>query len=181
MDEIYKKIKELRVQRGLTLKDMSERTDLSISFISQVERGATSLAITSLKKIADALNVKITEFFESEQPSETYMVKRNDQKPFQLNGSDFIYARLNGEFAGRSLEPILVTVAPNQKKSQQYGHAGEEFYFVLKGMILFHIDGKEYVVREGDSLHFPSTSAHALENPTNEETILLSVLTPVIF
>ncbi|WP_197249584.1 helix-turn-helix domain-containing protein [Cytobacillus firmus] len=64
MDEIYKKIKDLRLQNGYTLKELSERTDLSISFLSQVERGTTSLAITSLKKIANVLNVKISEFFE---------------------------------------------------------------------------------------------------------------------
>lgn len=62
MEEINKKIKELRIQKGLTLKDLSERTELSISFLSQVERGTTSLAITSLKKIADALNTKMAEF-----------------------------------------------------------------------------------------------------------------------
>lgn len=181
MDEIYKKIKELRLLRGYTLKELSEKTDLSISFLSQVERGTTSLAITSLKKIADALNVKITEFFEEEKTQEDYLVKADQQKPFKLTGSDFLYSRLNGEFTGRMLEPLLVNIPPNQKQTQKYGHPGEEFYFVLKGNVIFYIDGKEYVVREGDSIHFPSTCPHSLENPFNEETILLSVLTPVIF
>jgi transcriptional regulator with XRE-family HTH domain len=180
MDGIYKKIKELRLHNGLTLKELSERTELSISFLSQVERGATSLAITSLKKIADALNIKITEFFD-ETPNKNYMVKANEQKPFNIKGSEFTYARLNGEFAGRLLEPILVTLAPNQKKTQNYGHPGEEFYYVLKGMVIFLIDGKEYMIRDGDTIHFPSTCPHTVENPLNEESLLLCVLTPVIF
>jgi transcriptional regulator with XRE-family HTH domain len=180
MDEIHKKIKTLRLQNGLTLKVLSERTELSISFLSQVERGTTSLAITSLKKIADALNVKISEFF-NDLPNDNYIVKANEQKPFNLKGTDFTYARLNGEFKGRILEPILVTLAPNQKQTQQYGHAGEEFYFVLKGFVIFNIDGKEYVIRQGDSIHFPSTCQHTVENPFSEESILLCVLTPVIF
>ncbi|NQD67646.1 helix-turn-helix transcriptional regulator, partial [Bacillus haikouensis] len=66
MDEIFKKIKDLRQERGLTLKDLSAKTDLSVSFLSQVERGSSSLAITSLKKIADAFEVPITQFFDSE-------------------------------------------------------------------------------------------------------------------
>jgi transcriptional regulator with XRE-family HTH domain len=180
MDEIYKKIKEQRLQKGLTLKELSERTELSISFLSQVERGTTSLAITSLKKIADALNIKITEFFD-DTANKNYMVKKTEQKLFQIKGSEFTYARLNGEFSGRTLEPILVTLAPNQKQTQKYGHAGEEFYYVLKGFVIFNIDGKEYVIREGDSIHFPSTCQHTVENPFNEESILLCVLTPVIF
>ncbi|MFC3885472.1 helix-turn-helix domain-containing protein [Bacillus songklensis] len=180
MDEIYKKIRELRLQKGLTLKELSERTELSISFLSQVERGATSLAITSLKKIADALNIKISEFFD-DTPNENYMVKASEQKPFNIKGSEFTYVRLNGEFTGRTLEPILVTLAPSQKQTQKYGHSGEEFYYVLKGFVIFNIDGKEYVIREGDSIHFPSTCPHTVENPFNEESILICVLTPVIF
>ena len=180
MDEISKKIKELRVQKGLTLKELSERTELSISFLSQVERGATSLAITSLKKIADALHTKITDFFE-ETHNTNFTVKVNEQKPFQIKGSEFTYVRLNGEFSGRTLEPLLVTVAANQKQTQKFGHPGEEFYYVLKGMVIFHIDGREYLLREGDTIHFPSTLHHTLENPLNEESILLCVLTPVVF
>ncbi|MCU1806369.1 XRE family transcriptional regulator [Cytobacillus firmus] len=181
MDEIYKKIKDLRLQNGYTLKELSERTDLSISFLSQVERGTTSLAITSLKKIADALNVKISEFFEDEKPNQNFIVKSSEHKPFNIKGSEFTYVRVNGDFPGRSLEPLLVTLAPNQKQTQQFGHAGEEFYYVLKGLVIFHVDGKEYVIREGDSIHFPSTYPHTVENPISEESKLLCVLTPVIF
>lgn len=180
MEEINKKIKELRIQKGLTLKDLSERTELSISFLSQVERGTTSLAITSLKKIADALNKKMAEFFE-ETSNQKYVVKANEHHPFNIKGSEFTYVRKNGEFAGRLLEPILVTLTPNQKQTQKFGHPGEEFYYVVEGMVVFQLEGEEYLVRKGDSIHFPSTIPHTVENPSNEEAILLSVLTPVIF
>lgn len=180
MDEISNKIKDLRLQHSLTLKDISAKTGLSVSFLSQVERGTSSLAITSLKKIADALGVPITYFFESES-NLNYLVRAKDQKHFQLKGSEFTYARLAGEFNGRSLEPLLVTLSPHQKKTQQFGHPGEEFYYVLKGAACFTIDGEEYFMRQGDSIHFPSSCKHTLENPLTEETILLCVLTPVIF
>jgi transcriptional regulator with XRE-family HTH domain len=180
MDEIHKKIKDIRLRNGLTLKELSEKTDLSISFLSQVERGASSLAITSLKKIADALNVKITEFFETES-NNNYLVKIEQQKPFKIEGSDFTYVRLSGEFNGRVLEPMLVTLAPNQKRTQTFNHPGEEFYYVLKGAALFNVDNQEYLIRQGDSLHFPSTCPHFVENVLDEETVLLCVLTPVIF
>ena len=63
MESIPISIKTLRLERKLTLKEMSERTDLSVSFLSQVERGESSPAITSLNKIANALEVDITYFF----------------------------------------------------------------------------------------------------------------------
>jgi transcriptional regulator with XRE-family HTH domain len=180
MDEIYKKIKDLRQAKGYTLKDLSAKTELSVSFLSQVERGSSSLAITSLKKIADAFDVSITEFFDSET-NYNYAVKMENRKPFKIEGSPATYTRLNGEFGGRSLEPLLVTLSPNQEQTQSSNHPGEEFYYVLKGAVLFNVDGKEYFVREGDSIHFPSTVSHFWENPLNEESTILCVLTPVIF
>ncbi|ANU21408.1 DNA-binding protein [Planococcus plakortidis] len=180
MDEIHQKIKHLRIEQGLTLKDLSEKTNLSVSFLSQIERGSSSLAITSLKKIADAFEVPITFFFDTEV-NHNYMLPAKERKPFKLEGAPTTYSRLNGEFGGRSLEPLLVTLAPNQEQNQTSNHPGEEFYYVLKGAALFKVDGKEYIVREGDSIHYPSEVPHSWENILNEETVILCVLTPVIF
>ncbi|MFC7392111.1 helix-turn-helix domain-containing protein [Scopulibacillus cellulosilyticus] len=181
MDDINKKIKNIRQQKGLTLKDLSEKTGLSISFLSQVERGTSSLAVTSLKKISDALEVNIAYFFENYQSNHNYVVKSGNRSEFNIEGSKPTYARLNGEFTGRSLEPMLVKMAPKQERSQILRHPGEEFYYVLKGAALFYVNDKEYFIREGDTIHFPSNEPHCSENPLDEETILLSILTPVIF
>ncbi|MGE7272529.1 helix-turn-helix domain-containing protein [Brevibacillus panacihumi] len=180
MDDIHKKIKDLRMEQGLTLKDLSEKTNLSVSFLSQIERGSSSVAITSLKKIADAFGVNMSFFFE-EQTSSNYHVKAEQQKPFRLESSATSFVRLGGDFPKRSLEPMIVILSPNQKKEERFSHPGEEFYYVLKGAALFEVDGEEYFVRQGDSIHFPSHIPHEYENPLQEETVLLCVLTPVIF
>lgn len=181
MDEIYKKIKDLRISNGYTLKELGQKTDLSVSFLSQIERGSSSLAITSLKKLADAFNVPMTYFFE-EPHNHNYAVKKDQQKPFKIEGSEVVHVRLAGEFPDRKIEPIKVVLAPNQKDEQQtFNHPGEEFYYVLSGMVIFHIEDKEYILREGDAIHFPSNQKHQWENPLPTETELLCVLTPVIF
>lgn len=71
MIEIHKKIRELRLQKGLTLKQLSEKTNLTIGFLSQVERGTSSLAITSLKKLQIAWAWKFRTF--STRPSQRIM------------------------------------------------------------------------------------------------------------
>ncbi|MBI0579493.1 cupin domain-containing protein [Neobacillus cucumis] len=180
MDEIYQKIKELRKQQDLTLKDLSEKTGLSISFLSQVERGATTLAITSLKKIADAYQIPITDFFEN-QSNQNFLVKAENHEPFRIEGSSAEYTRLGGDFTGRSIEPIIVTLSPNLIQDNQFSHPGEEFYYVLEGAVIFTIDGKEYLLKTGDSIHFPSNLPHFWQNPLNQITKILCVLTPVIF
>ncbi|MDM5332911.1 XRE family transcriptional regulator [Ureibacillus composti] len=180
MEELSTKIREIRNERNLTLKELSEKTGLSISFLSQVERASSSIAITSLKKIADALEVPITNFFE-DFSNENYQVKKEEQKPFKLVGSSVVYTRLGGEFSGRNIEPLLVTFPPGPNPEKNFSHPGEEFYYVLEGELLFEVDGKEYSVKAGDSIHFPSTLSHSVKNPLEIDAKVLSVVTPVIF
>lgn len=179
-EEISKRIKEWRLERKLTLKELSEKTGLSISFLSQVERASSSIAITSLKKIADAVEVPITSFFE-DYANQNYIVKQEEQKPFRIEGSGSIYTRLGGVFPGRTIEPLLVTLPAGQSTGKQMSHPGEEFYYVLEGVVVFDVEGKEYIVRTGDSIHFPSTIPHSMQNPFDRDVKVLSVVTPVIF
>ncbi|MFV9511348.1 helix-turn-helix domain-containing protein [Tepidibacillus sp. LV47] len=180
MDEIFEKIRSIRIQQNLTLKDLSEKTGLSISFLSQVERGNSSLAITSLKKIADALNTPISEFF-NDTKNLNFIVKAEEHKPFKIEGSIAEYIRLGGEFNGRTLEPLLVKLKPGKSEPNIFSHPGEEFYYVLNGAVIFNIDGKEYLVKAGDSIHYPSSLPHYWINPLQEEVVVLCVITPVIF
>lgn len=170
----------LRTQQNMTLKELSTLSGLSISFLSQVERGNSSLAITSLQKIAEVFNVPITTFFE-EPKNEQYFVPESDRKQFQIEGSGATYVRLGGNFAGRALEPLLVTLPPLNKQELMFNHPGEEMYYVLEGEMILTVDGTEYHLSKGDSIHFPSTLDHMMYNPTEEPTQVLSVLTPVIF
>lgn len=180
MEEVSKEIRRLRQEKQLTLKDLSKKTELSISFLSQVERGSSSLAITSLKKIADALNVPITNFFEK-VARHSYVVKKEEQEPFRIESSAAVYIRLAGEFSGRSIEPLLVDLPPGQPYDKVFSHPGEEFYYVLEGVVAFKIDDQEYIVGTGDSIHFPSHIPHYWKNPTHLNAKVLCVLTPVIF
>lgn len=181
MEDIHKKIKALRLQNELTLKDLSAETGLSLSFLSQIERGASSLSITSLKKIADALAVSMIYFFEEEKERNHYVLRQPQQKIFKMSGGNQFYARLSGTFHDRKLEPMKVILPPFMNEEHTYSHAGEEFYYVLKGEIVFTLNGERHHLTAGDIIHFPSHILHRWENPTAEETTILSVTTPLIF
>ena len=63
-EKLGEKIKTARLAKKMTLKELAEKTQLSISFLSMVERGLTSAAVVSLKKIAEALDMDLSAFFE---------------------------------------------------------------------------------------------------------------------
>lgn len=180
MDDIYKKIKQLRYEQGMTLKELSEKTELSVSFLSQIERGASSLAITSLKRIADAFGVKMIHFFEEDDDFH-YVMKKEHQRPFKMESSDSTFIKLSGHFPERKLEPFIVKLKPRQKDVELVRHPGEEFFYILQGALIVRVEDEEYHLNEGETIHFPSTVPHMWENPLNQETIIISITTPAIF
>lgn len=180
MENIYEKIRTLRIQQEMTLKDLGEKSGLSVSFLSQVERGNSSLAITSLQKISEVLGVSMSYFFQ-DTVNNKYYTPAEELKPFQIERSNAVYARLGGEFEGRALEPIHITLAPHQRQEVSFNHPGEEFYYVLGGQVVMNIDGKEYHMKSGDSIHFPSTLDHFWYNPADNPVHIICVLTPTIF
>ncbi len=180
INEIASKINELRKARRMTLKDMSEACGLSVSFLSQVENGSSSLAITSLKKIADALEVPITTFFESHE-NYNYHITLQNQEKWKFEGSPFQYVRLGGSFSEPSMEPMLVAMPPKTTIGQKYAHPGEEFVYVLEGPVTVELEETIYMVQSGESIHYPSTIQHSWSNTTDKEVRLIVVTTPALF
>jgi uncharacterized cupin superfamily protein len=76
------------------------------------------------------------------------------------------------------LEPLFVTVQPTEAIEEPYAHEGEEFAYVLSGELLFVIDGNEYRLGAGDSIHFQASVAHAIHNEGAEPVQAVWVLTP---
>ena len=178
--EISVKIRNLRKEKNLTLKTLSERTGFSVSFLSQIENGSSSLAITSLKKIAEALNVTIDYFFQTPE-IHNFLVKADEEKPFKIEGSDTEFIRISGDFPARKMESMLVIIPPEQMLGSKFNHPGEEFVFVLEGALIVNLGGVDYLVKAGDSIQYPSTTDHSWLNPLKQPTKLLNVVTPLIF
>lgn len=180
MSEIAEQIRKLRKEQHMTLKELSEKTDLSVSFLSQVENGASSLAITSLKKIAEALDVPIGNFFDVPHQN-IYITDMAHQKPFQIEGSSSSFIRMSGDFANRKLEAMMTIIPPNSHHGSCFNHPGEEFVYVLEGELLIILGGEERHIKAGSSIHYPSDIDHQWINPLNTPLKLLTIVTPVIF
>jgi len=178
--EISGKIRDLRKEQDLTLKDLSEKTGLSVSFLSQVENGYSSLAITSLKKIAEALNVTMNYFFKTPEVH-NFLVKTEEEKAFKIEGSNSEFIRISGDFTGRKIESLIIIIPPEQMHGNKSNHPGEEFVYVLEGALIVNLAGIDYLVKAGNSIQYPSTTDHSWINPLNQITKLLSITTPLIF
>ncbi|WP_414043933.1 helix-turn-helix domain-containing protein [Macrococcus sp. EM39E] len=179
MREISERIKQVRKIKGITLKELAESTGLSVSFLSQVERGESSLAITSLNKIAEALDEHITAFFD--QPvNEDFKIIPSEVKSFKLENSNQRFIKTSSEFDNRKLESFMIEIQPGDQ-SEVSRHEGEEHYHVLEGILTFQVNGKEYFVRADEIIHYPSSLEHSYINNGKDVAKVLCVLTPKLF
>ncbi|UXV35169.1 XRE family transcriptional regulator [Staphylococcus sp. IVB6181] len=179
IEEVGFQIKLIRNQQQQTLKQLSTLTGLSTSFLSQVERGESSIAITSLDKIAKALDVNITSFF-SPAENNDFHVQPQKMKPLNINHSNLTIKRVSSEFENRNLETFIITLLPGDR-SENSMHGGEEFYYMISGELTFYVNSRKYTVKEGEVLHYPSRFKHYCSNESESPATVLSVVTPKLF
>lgn len=180
---VSKIIRKIRRSQNITLKELSDRTQLSVSFLSQFEREVTSITLVSLKKIAEGLNLTMRELFDEEQDlAGTYIHKNGEDSGLPgLEKKYASYERLSGRFEGKKLESLLLRMEPLRDDFVPCTHEGEEFIYILEGSARFTVDGEEYEVSEGESIHYPSTLLHRIVNIENRELVFLCIVTPTIF
>ncbi|KMZ44363.1 MULTISPECIES: XRE family transcriptional regulator [Bacillales] len=168
-------IKSLRVGKKKTLKQIAEKTQLSISFLSQVERGKSSITLESLKKISEALGVSPGYFFSGESSGGNELGRRASKERSGLLHAPFVYEDLSGDLANPALVPILVTLSPHGEKGTPFVHQGQEFVYVLEGVLTVLLGEEEHDLFPGDSIHMHSSVPHNWVNRTGKVTRFLCV------
>lgn len=178
MENVGKHIRQLRKERGWSLDQLHQRTGLSVGFLSQAERGQTSISISSLKVIADALEEPIQNFFPLPRKMSS-IVHIGDVKWLQFEDS-IHYGLLSNPLKPKNLEALLVEYPPNYKGPPPFSHEGEEFGYVLEGTLTLVIQDKVYELQPGESFHIVSRVPHTEKNTGDVAVKILYVVTPPI-
>jgi transcriptional regulator with XRE-family HTH domain len=166
--KLGEKIRELRLKRRRTLREVAEATGLSIPLLSQVENNAVSPPVATLLRVAKALEVGISYFFREEESRERAVVVRKHERkkafrPIQARHgeSGYTYEALAYTKNSKHMEPFLVEFEPRKKEAVSYlRHRGEEFLFLFRGRLAFQHDQQEIILDPGDSLYFESDIPH---------------------
>lgn len=148
------KIRDLRVNKKITLKKLAEKTKLTPSFLSQVERDLTSPSISSLEKIAMVLNTKIGNFFETKEHKGFIFIKKALTKNYVDKEKKVHFEILNSDFLNVKMHPQIFTVKSGVELTKELiRFHGEKFGMILKGSIQFFCDEEKLVLEEGDSIY----------------------------
>lgn len=174
--KIGKKIKQIRLQQGLTQEELADRCELSKGFISQLEHDSTSPSISTLIDILTALGTTLDQFFQKEK-REQFVFTKQDMFEKEEEGSVITWLVPNAQ--KNEMEPIHVSLDAGMKTSTYNPHEGEMFGYVIQGEITLVMNDKRHLVKKGESFYVSEPGDHFIEATTKSTFIWVS--TPPIF
>jgi transcriptional regulator with XRE-family HTH domain len=179
-DRIRVRRKELRLSQS----DLAERTGMTASFISQVERGVTSPSIDSLYKISQALDVPVFRFLL--EPDAVCPVVRHHERiqvTWPWSGPELTFQLLTPR-ASQRLEAFITEWEPGEPGATSvsgFGETTEEFIYVLQGQLQINLGEDAYLLGPGDTACFEGVMLRGME-PQGDQTVrFISVITPPAF
>ena len=180
MIRIGEKIRNLRLQNGLTQAELANRADLSKGYISQVESEQVSLSLYTLENILLCLGTNFKEFFSEEEP-ESFIYTDDDVVIKEFAEQGYSISWLVSDSQKHLMEPILLKLEAGRQTEVDDPHDGEEFGYVLLGSIDLILQGKRYRVRKGESFYFKPQTPHSIRNAGRSCARILWVSSPPSF
>jgi DNA-binding transcriptional MerR regulator/mannose-6-phosphate isomerase-like protein (cupin superfamily) len=172
------RLRQLRIQRGLSLAQVAKAAGISVGFLSAIERSHMSASVSTLRRLTRFYKTNILDLFDPME-SNSRLVPPRKRKVLEAGPG----VRMELLAWGNTLmEPHLFRIAPRAGSGESYTHEGEEFLYVLRGELHISLEHEEeYDLKSGDSFYFESSTPHCWSNPGSAETWVLWVNTPPTF
>lgn len=179
---VGKKIRELRRQRGLSLRQLGEQIEVSPSAIHKIEQNLISPTLGTILKIVKGLGTTLQSLLdEQSETREVVYLAEAKRRGTLVPDLKISIQPLTGGLPNETFSAVLLTLPKGAKmKEREFHHHGEELQLCIKGKVRFTIRDETYLLRRGDSLHFKSYLRHYWENVGNTEARLLMICSPPI-
>ena len=175
---VANRLRQLRGDKGLTLKELASSAGMSQAYLSRVENHKASLPISGLERLARALGVSMGVFFEEDHRALPITVCRAGQgSKGRLRGPrGLVYEMLASKKGGKLMEPLLIEITSAPRSMPLAAHPGEELNYVIEGEFIL-LYGKEQIrLRAGDAAYYDASVPHAARRIDGKPCKLLSVV-----
>jgi quercetin dioxygenase-like cupin family protein len=162
--QIGMRIKAVREIVNLSIADFARSINVDADIYLKYENGQIDVPVNVLLTIANKYNVEITALLTGIEPhlKRIAIVKKGKDLTIERR-KEYKYQDLALDFAHKKAEIFLVTVESSKYESKHtYSHPGQEFNYILEGMLKVVYDGNEYILEAGDSVYFDSGYEHAM-------------------
>lgn len=179
---VGERVRQVRDKQGLSLEDVSQRTDIDVSMLSQIEEGAVAPPLGTIIKLAKALEMRMGYFISGEQDMPYTIVRHRDRKVVSRYDSKkakyygYEYESLAPHKKDRHMEPFLVTLEAAETEEERSTHDGQEFIFVLQGQMEVRLGEEVHILDPGDAIYYDSTIPHLVKTHGKKTTKILAVL-----
>lgn len=181
--KVGERIKSLRIANGLSIEDVSRRSGMSESTISNIEDHVISPPLGNIVSLAKVFGVSVGEFFGDTADAPFCIVRSDDRKSVsRFKSADgasggYSYESLGQQKKNRQMEPFLVTLTPTDKSQVEPNqHIGEEIIFVLEGKVQVTILEHTDVLNPGDSIYYDSNLPHIVSCYGDKPASILAVI-----
>lgn len=174
-------IRDLRKAKGITLSTIAEKISRSVGYVSQVERGVSSLPISVLQAISEVLGVQITWFFHTENQQKidevNYVVRHDSRRTLDFSDTG-IREELLSPWLNGDLIMILTTFPPGVETSKDPRvRKGQEAGVLQSGELELTIGDKSFVLGKGDSFSIVGDEPHFMKNLSlDKDAVVLWVM-----
>lgn len=176
---VGERIRQRRKELGYSLRELGARTNLTASFLSQVENGQCSPSLSSLQRIAIALEVPMFAFLDT-APSLNPVIRADDRPQLQTADADISYELLSRDLSGQ-LMAVLIRIRPGGRRiAERLPKPTDELMYVLSGQLSITLDDQTHTLGPGDSIGYKGRSLREFAAAGDEETLVICCITPPV-
>jgi transcriptional regulator with XRE-family HTH domain len=162
-----KNLKKIRLDKDYTLQDLAERSEISRSMLSQIERDEKNPTVNVLCQIAEALDVTVSQILGQEEVKDVVVIRNENREYFKDSKTGFQRILLSPAFPSKGIEFIL-NVIPEGRSSGIFpphkSHVKEHVYVVEGALQLTLGDQQTFKLEPGDSIYFEANVTHTFDN-----------------
>ncbi len=177
VESVGERIHTLRREKGLSLEELSKLTGFEVSFLEDLENNKVQPQLGTSIKLSKALDSAFGRIV-SGVGNQLYSITRKSEKiPVARSTSQkgaqevYSYMSLAPDVKGRHMEALIVELKENPDEDMSV-HEGEEFIYVLDGLVSLKIGADDFELEPGDSVYYLSTTPHLIAAKTGEARII---------
>jgi len=175
---IGQQIKQLRLEKGLTLQELGEKVGLTASHISQIENAKSSPSLATLKLISRELGCRLIDFFADELVDDPVITSEKDWTILRLPRWKSVSMQMVRTVGYKRMQPFYTVIPPGGFSRQPDSHAGDEFGFILEGELTLTVAGETYKVPKKSAFYYSSLKPHSWKNEGKKPCEVIWVVSP---
>ena len=175
-------LRRIRQNAGLTLDVVARDAEVTKGYLSKIELGRATPSMHVVVRLTGVLGVHLADLLSQEDQYRAISVVRRDERTvITRSGSDagYLYELASSVKSDSQAEAFFLTIpVPKKREIEWFSHPGDEIFFVIDGTLRFEFGGKDFLLREGDCVHFDATIMHRAISEGGKPARLFVVLIP---